>query len=492
MVVYITEVILKVIENYLYNLMYQILIIILPIITIPYVSRILGADGLGSYALTNAYAQYFVLFGMLGLSMYSSREIAYVRDDNDKLSRTFWEINFIRIITLGISFILYILVFGFIFNSSYKMVYLIQSVVILSFLVDISWLFIGLENFKKIVIRNTLVKVIGVVLIFIFVKNSSQVWLYALILGGTQFVGQVIMWFEIPKNIYFVLPKIENSIQHLKYSIRLFIPQIAINVYTMLDKVMLGVLVNESQVGLYDNSQKIIKLLITVVTTVAIVTTPKMANLYKNMQFDEFNNNVYKSFSFVSFLAFPMTFGLIGICRFFVPLFYGPEFEGIIPMFYIGSFLMITLGWSSILGNQVLIAIKMEKQFTIAVSIGAIINVIFNFLLIKKYEGVGTTISSVLAEFTGMFIMVYFLKDIINIKRLFKPIGKYLFASLIMFYAIWLMSSNLYPTILSSILLVVVGGVIYLAMMIITKDENLIYAFHFLRKNKLKQSNHFK
>ncbi|MFJ7679204.1 flippase [Peribacillus sp. NPDC097198] len=472
---------MRVVKNYLYNLIYQILTMILPIVIIPYVSRIFGPDGLGSYALTNAYAQYFILFGMLGLSMYSSREIAYVRDDNDKLSRTFWEINLIRIITVGISFILYILIFGIILDSSYKTLYIIQSLVILSSLADITWLFFGLEDFKSVVIKNTLVKVIGIVLIFAFVKNSSDVWLYALILAGTQLVGQIIMWLELPKNIYFVLPKIRDSINHLKFSIKLFIPQIAINIYTLLDKIMLGILVNESQVGLYDNSQKIIKLLITVVTSVATVTLPKMANLYKNMKYEEFNNNVYKSFSFVSFLAFPMAFGLMGISSSFVPWFFGPEFTGIIPMFYIGSFLMITLGWSSILGNQILISIKRERQFTIAVSSGAIVNIILNFLLINKYEGVGTTISSVIAEFTGMFLMLYFIRDIINIKKMFQPIGRYLVVSLLMFSAIWLISTKMSPTILSSFILIIVGGMIYLAMMILTKDENLKYAFKIVK-----------
>lgn len=483
------EVILKVIKNYLYNLTYQILTIVLPILTIPYVSRIFGAEGLGRYALTNAYAQYFVIFGMLGLSIYSSREIAYVRDDNEKLSRTFWEINFLRFTTIGLSLILYIVVFGVVVNSSYKAVFIIQALVILSSLLDISWLFIGLENFKKVVMKNTLVKIIGVILIFTFVKDSSQVWLYALILGGTQFIGQVTMWFEIPKTIHFVLPKKENSIRHLKYSIRLFVPQIAITVYTMLDKVMLGALVNESQVGMYDNSQKVINILTTLVTTLAIVTIPKMANLYKNKQYEEFNNNVYKSFSFVSFVAFPMSFGLIGVCRSFVPWFYGPGFEGIIPMFYIGSFVMITLGWSSILGNQVLISIKREKQFTISVITGAIINIIFNFLLINKYGGLGTTISSVIAEYTGMFLMAYFLRDVLSIRRLFKSIGKYLISSLIMFSIIWVMCSNMSPTILSSIILVVVGGVVYLLIMIIIKDENLLYGFNFIKGALINKTN---
>lgn len=477
---------MNVIKNYLYNLVYQVLTIILPIITIPYVSRILGADGLGKYALTNAYASYFVLFGMLGLSTYSSREIAYVRDDDEKLSRTFWEINFLRFITMGLSLCSYMVLFGVIVNSNDKALFIIQAITLLSSIVDISWLFIGLENFKKVVIRNTLVKFVGIILIFTFVKNSSQVWLYAVILGGTQFIGQLIMWFEIPKNICFKSPNILNLVKRMKCSIRLFVPQIAINVYTMLDKIMLGAFVNESQVGMYDNSQKVINIIITIVTALATVTIPKMANLYINNRYEEFNNNVYKSFSFVSFVSIPMTFGLIGICRSFVPWFYGSGFEGIIPMFYIGSFLMITLGWSSILGNQVLISIKKERQFTIAVTAGAIINIIFNLLLIKKYGGIGTTVSSVLAEYTGMLLMAYFLRDIIDIKKLFKPAIKYFISSLIMFIIIWPLCSLVNPTILNTFILLVIGSGVYLGIMIIVKDENLIYGVNFIKAIKQK------
>lgn len=473
-----------IIKNYLYNLMYQVVTILLPIITIPYISRILGAEGLGQYALTNAYAQYFILFGMIGLSMYCSREIAYVRDDKERFSKTFWELNFLRFITMGISIMLYIIVFMFLLKSNNKVLNIIQGITLLSSLVDISWLFIGLENFKKVAIRNTIVKLVGVSLVFIFVKQSSQVWLYTLILVTTQFVGQIIMWFDIPKEIKFILPKRKNLITHLRFSVKLFIPQIAINIYTMLDKVMLGWLSNEAQVGMYDNSQRIIKILITIVTALSAVTLPKMANLYKNGQVKEFAQNVYRSFYFVSFLAFPMAFGLMGICRNFIPWFYGAGFEEIEPMFYFGSCLMITLAWSSIVGSQVLISIKRDKMFTIAVTTGAIMNIIFNFILIKRFEGIGTTISSVIAEFTGMFIMVYFVRDIVNPKKLFKPVPKYFISSLIMFIIVWGLGYFVDKTIIGTIIQCIVGIIVYFIIMLITKDENLKYALLII-KNKV-------
>lgn len=473
-----------VIKNYLYNLMYQIIAIVLPIITIPYVSRVLGAAGIGKYSLTNAYVQYFVLFGMIGLSIYSSREIAYVRDNKENLSRVFWELNFLRFITVGIATILYYIIFVFFLNDENNILSIIQGIVLIGAISDISWLFIGLENFKKVAIRNTIVKIIGTSLIFIFIKNSSQVWLYALILNVTQLIGQVVMWFDIPKEVRFIKPELVEMKKHLKFSIKLFIPQIAINVYTMLDKVMLGALTNDSQVGMYDNSQRIIKILITIVTTLALVTMPKMANLYKSGKKKEFANTVYRSFSFVSFLSFPMAFGLIAVCKNFIPWFYGPGFKEIKLMFYFGAWLMITLAWSSIVGNQILISIKRQKEFTIAVTIGAIVNIIFNFILIKRFQGVGTTISSVIAEFTGMFIMVYFVKDIISVKKLFKSIPKYIMSSIVMFLVTFNIGNFVKSDILGTCIQCILGGVVYIIIMILVKDENLMYALNLIRNKK--------
>ena len=473
-----------IVKNYLYNLMYQILTMLLPIITIPYISRVLGAEGLGKYSLTNTYAQYFVVCGMIGLGVYCSREVAYVREDNIKLSKTFWELNFLRFITMGISVFLYILFCIFIVNTENKSISFIQVLVLLSSLLDISWLFIGLENFKKVSIRNSIVKLLGVCLVFIFVKNKAQIYLYALILGGIQLLGQVIMWFDIPKEIKFIKPSKNALTRHLLFSVKLFIPQIATTVYTMLDKVMLGNLVNEIEVGMYDNAQKIIRVALTIVTSLSTVAAPQIANLYKNKQMDELSQNIYRSFSFVSFLVFPIVFGLIGVCKTFIPWFYGPGFNGINQMFYFGAWLIIPVSWASILGVQVLISIKQEKKYTIAVTSSAIVNFVLNIMLIKKLGGVGTTISSVVAEFIGIFIIVYFVKDIVNIKKLFKSIPKYFISALLMFLLVFNVGNIVNQTIIGTFVQVVVGIISYIGIMFIIKDENLFYIINFI-KNKI-------
>ena len=470
-----------VVKNYLYNLMYQLVAIIVPIVTIPYISRVLGAEGLGKYSLTNAYAQYFVLFGMVGLGLYCSREIAYIRDNNKKLSKTFWELNFLRFITMGMSILAYAVFCIYIIKPQNRIVSIIQGLTLLSSLFDISWLFIGLENFKKVSIRNTVVKILGVCLIFILVKNKSQVWLYSLILGGVQVIGQVIMWIDVPKEIKFIRPDKEALKRHLKFSMKLFIPQIAGTFYLVLDRVMLGNLVNEVEVGMYDNSQKIIKVVLTIVTSLVTVITPKITNMYSNGNKDEFSKYVYKSFSFVSFLTIPMSFGLAGICRNFIPWFYGTGFEGIEPMFYFGVWVMIAIGWSTVLGVQVLISIKRESKYTKAVIVSAIVNVIFNLILIKKLGGVGTTISTVIAEFVGIFIIMYFVRDIVDIKKLFRSVPKYFACSFVMFVIVFNIGSLVNPTIIGTTIQIMVGSILYLSIMLITKDDNLIYILNFIK-----------
>lgn len=475
-----------VIKNYFYNLMYQILVIILPFITIPYISRVLGSAGIGQYALTNTYAQYFILFGMVGLSVYSTRQIAYVRDDEQELNKTFWELNFLRFITMGISIISYI-AFIIVFSKEYRLLSLIQGLLLICSFIDISWLFIALENFKKVVIRNTLIRVGGLVLIYLFVKENNDVWIYTLILAATQLIGQAIMWFELPKEISFTLPKVINLKTHLKSSIGLFIPQIAIQVYTMLDKVMLGWFTTEAQVGIYDNSQKVIKVLAVIVTLLATVTNPRMSNLFKNNKKEEFKDIVYKSFSLTSFVIFPMCFGMIAVSNSFVPWFYGNGFKGIENLFYCSPLLLITLGWSSILGNQVLIPMQREKQFTIAVSVGAIVNLIFNIIFITKYKALGTTIASVLAEYIGMFFMAYFLRDILDLRKLFTGVLRYLLASIIMALVIVFVAVKLVSTIINTFMLVVIGIGIYLVIMILVRDENILVIYKYIKnyvKNK--------
>jgi len=444
--------------------------VLLPIVTVPYVSRVLGAEGLGKYAYTNAFAQYFILLGMIGISGYSSRQIAYVRDNKIKLNETFWELNILRFITVGISLIVYIIIF-IIINKTDRLIYAILGLNILAAGVDISWFFIGIEDFKRTVTTNTGIKIVGVVLIFLLVKSPNQIWLYILILSLSQFFGQLVIWGHAPKKIKFKKIKLHNLKMHLMASFKLFIPLVAIQVYTLLDRTMLGWSQSISEVGIYDNSQKVIKLALTLLTSLSTVMMPYMSNIFAVGDMHKFKEKLGKSISFVSFMSIPMAVGLVAIAGNFVPWFYGKEFEHVEYLIYIGAWAMIPIAWSSVLSLQVMIPMKKENQYSISVFISAIINILLNLILIPKLKSTGTTISTVIAEYVGTIIQLYLLKGFINVGNLFKDIYKYVTGSFFMFLIIKCMDKYLKPSILSTSIEISIGTITYFIIMIIFKDE---------------------
>ena len=157
-------------KNFIYNLIYQVFTIVLPLITVPYISRILGAKGVGEYSYSAAYVQYFIIIGMIGVSIYGNRQIAYVKKDKEKLSKEFWNIYTLQFITTTLSLIIYLITFVGV-NSTNRTLYLVQAITIIATVFDISWFFIGYEDMKSVVIRNSITKIIGALLIFLIVKN---------------------------------------------------------------------------------------------------------------------------------------------------------------------------------------------------------------------------------------------------------------------------------------------------------------------------------
>ncbi len=212
----------SIVKNYMYNLIYQILILILPLITTPYLSRILGAEGVGIYSYTYAIVTYFVLFGSLGIALYGQREIAYVQDNPKARKKTFLELIIVRFITLAVAVTVYYIFF--IRGKQYQTYYSILLIELLAAGFDISWFFQGIEEFKKTVLRNVLVRVISVSLVFIIVKTSQDLWKYILIYSLADFCGNLLLWAYLPKYLKggkvrkITVNKASNSTTYVVYS----------------------------------------------------------------------------------------------------------------------------------------------------------------------------------------------------------------------------------------------------------------------------------
>lgn len=476
---------MKTLKNYLYNLSYQLLTLIVPLVTTPYISRVLRADGIGKYSYSQAIMEYFVLFGLLGMTTYGSRQIAYVRDDKEEKSQTFWDLNATRLITMFIATICY---GAFcIVHSEDRALYIWQTFTVLASLIDISWYFAGVEKFKVTAIRNIFVKLVSVVLIFAFVKGQDDLNLYALIVSLSLFVGQAFLWIGIKKEVAYKKVIWKNVKKYLWGSFRLWLPTIAASIYTSFDKIMLGYFTNDTQVGLYVNSQKIVKIATTVTTSLATVTIPKVANSYSNGKIEEMRETVYKSLTAVSFLAFPMCTGLMAVRETLVPWFLGKGFEPVVNLLLISSLLIITLSWSSILANQVLVATKRENLYTLAIVIAAIINAGLNMALIPKLQSMGALITSVAAEYIGMLIMLWFSRNVISVKTLLKRIIKYAMCSVVMYCVVYSMGTFLPKIFITTIVQIFIGGIIYIGTMVVLKDPILNYFVNGVFKRNIRK-----
>lgn len=460
-------------QNFAYNISYEIVRLLVPLITTPYISRVLGSEGIGVYTLSNTYAQYFVLFAGLGFSTHAAREMAYVRDDENEIRKSFWEIFFARAVLLLAAIIIYYFSF-FVFEVRADVSYKISIIYLIAALFDFSYYFKALENFRTIAIRNIIIKVISLLAIFIFVKKADDVWKYVAIIAIAELIGQLIMVFSLGKWVWRKTKLSWCSIRkHFKISLSLFLPTLAIQVYTMLDKLMIGEICGESETGYYENAQKMVRLASTIASAIVSVSAPRIAYYYANHNQNQFRVHFKKVFNFVSFLVFPMSVGLIAVASNFSSWYYGSSFDGIDLLVRVGSVLIVSLGWSGIMGNLILIPTGNQKYYTISVYIAAALNIVMNAFLIPKYGALGALIASDTAEFLSLILMTYFSNKLYGVLPEMRSCIKYILVSLMMGLVVAIVGSQLTHGVLSTVILVLVGGSVYVIILFLLKDDIL-------------------
>ena len=460
-------------KNYIFNLIYQMLTIFLPLITTPYLSRVLGAEQIGIYGYTCSIVTYFILFGTLGINMYGQREMAYLQNSKENSSKSFWELIIIRSSTLAISMLLFYFVYAS--GGEYSLYYKILLIQMLANMFDISWLFQGIEEFDKTVIRNLIVKLLSLVLIFVCVKSYDDLWIYFLIYAGAEFIGNLSIWAYVPKYINKVKIKELDLRKHIRPVLALFLPQIAVQIYTVLDKTMIGVITDDMiEVGYYEQAQKVVRAALMVVSSLQTVMNSRIANAYANNDNLEVKKCLGMSFSFVWLLAVPMMFGLIAIADKFVPWYYGASFEGVTYILMVTAPILIAIGLNGITGVQYLVQTGKQSIFTKSVIVGSIVNVILNFMLINKLGGVGAAIASVVAEISIFLFQLRYFKSQFSFFEIMKLSIKYFISGIVMFGAIKLVASFLPVGIIYTLIEILVGCVVYFILLLILRDKFFI------------------
>ena len=447
-------------KNFAYQMIYEVLIIILPFITSPYIARVIGAEGLGIYSYSYSVAYYFVLFSMLGIKNYGNRAIAQVRDDQEILNVVFSNLTAIHILislVCTIAYIIYILML----KQDEKIYATIQIIYVLSGIFDISWFYFGIEHFKLTVTRNVIIKIANVIFVFLFVKNDDDLWKYCLIMAMGFLLSQLSLWIPLKKYVNIEKPEWGKMVVHIKPLLILFVPAIAVSLYKYMDKIMIGSLSSKAQLGYYENAEKVINIPMTIIASFGTVMLPKMSNLFAKKDKKLSQRYMLNSMEFVMCLAIALAFGLAGVGTIFAPIFWGKKF-------YLSGYLIMGLSitipfisFANVIRTQYLIPKALDKEYLTSVIAGAVINLVVNGMLIPKQGAVGAMIGTIMAEVVVCVWQAIVVRKQIPIMTYVKISIRFLPAGLLMLAIVYSIGSIWNNGIVTLLIQILVGASIY-------------------------------
>jgi O-antigen/teichoic acid export membrane protein len=442
---------------------------------------VLEPAGIGTYSYTYSIVSYFILLASLGVADYAQREIAYQQDNPHLQSRTFYEVNIIRTLLVGLSLCLYYLIISN-FPGSH-LIYWYQALNIVAVLFDISWFFQGLEEFGKIVLRNFIIKFASIILIFVLIHQPDDLNKYVCLIGMMNVLSGLSIWLYLPQYLVPVPRREIKPFRNFSIIIQMFLPQIAIQIYTVLDKTMIGVITGSPlENGYYEQAEKVVKLSLTIVTSLGTVMLPRIAYAYAHKDYETIKTNMMRSYRFVWFLTMPMFFGFIAISNNFVPWFFGPGYGKVVPLMQILSGLVIAIGLSNVTGIQYLLPTNQQNKLTMTVVCGAIVNFALNLFLIPMLQSIGAAIASLIAEITVTAVQFYMVRNIFSISQIFYSASRYFVSGIIMLTIIWLIGHTISPTIIHTFIIIGIGGILYFGLLFIFKDAMLLMAINKIQK----------
>ena len=450
----------KLIRNILYNSAYQILLVLLPLITTPYISRVLGAANIGTYAYYFTFAAYFVMFSRLGVLNYGNRSIAEVSDQPEKVNQTFSEIYGVQVCTSCLAIITYIILYFFQDNTQ---IYLCAGLYVLSGIFDISWLYFGLEEFKKTALRSMIVKTISVALIFILVKTPDDLVPYTIICCSTHLITNIVLWLMLPTvKVRLQLSHFKQSFHHFKSMLILFLPMVGISLYNYMDKLMLGQMATEiDELGFYQSSECIMSVPVSLIAAIGTVMLPRMSMLYQKGQTRDATHYIMVSMWLAVFVASAFAFGIIGVSPEFVSLFYGPGFERCILLLRILMVATVFVAMANVIRKQILLPKKMDKIFVLSVFCGAAINLVLNAILIPRYGSAGASTATLVSECIVFSVQLVFCLSKEPVMRFIGQSLPFVLIGMIMAVMLYFIPIHT-QAIFALILKVLIGGAFYL------------------------------
>jgi O-antigen/teichoic acid export membrane protein len=463
--------------NFIYNFISQLLTLLVPLATTPYLSRVLHEEGNGQYSYSLSIITIFLLFANLGFTTYGQREIARCQDDKEAKSECFWEIVILRTIsTLVVTAVFFSVLYTVGFKKCNNLI-LIFGIELVGTIFDIQFLYFGEEDFKSIAIRTIVLKICGMIGIFCFVKTENDTWIYTLCISVSTVFSYLILWPQAFKRVSFVKAKSLNLKKHLVPVLAIFVPTVAITVYATLDKTMIGLLIPAGQSdyenGCYEQAYKINSIALLLVTVISPVMTSRNASDYKKGDYEAIKRHIDYAESYVWMIGAPLIGGFAALSYNVCAWFLGSGYAEVPLLLQIMSVRFILSGFSEIFGSQLFLATRQEKYFSIATITTALVDFGTNFWLIPILGATGAAITTAASEFICCSILLFFAckHKYVSIKALLIKSWKYLLSAGVMFVALYF-TVNLLPYKIWSFLVFLIGGsLIYGLMLFALRDR---------------------
>lgn len=448
----------KIIINSLYRILYQLLSTILPIITIPIISKSLGASGIGLYRYLYSIVSYFVLVAGLGLSVYGSKTIAVVRNNRDKLSITFWEIELGSAFISIIVYFVYLL-FGFVTHQDNY--FFILSFCIIGSLFDINWLFSGVEDFKQITLVGLFVRILSFISIVLFIKNESDLFIYFIIQIFSTFFSYLLQWPFLKRYVDFKMVKFHAILKRVKESAKFFAAIFATNLSSSIATTLLGILTVTSLVGVYANTISILNICCNLMIAIDWVLLPRMSNIAHNDSRLEVSKLLTKTLHVQLYLTIPLMFGISSISSTLVPWFFGEDFSLITKLLPTVAPLIMIQSLNSGILNQYIIPIGNMRIYNLSILLGAVSSIILNLVSIPFLGIWGAVFSYLVSESFVTLFRIRFLYTSSSFRFDLKMISRFLFSGILMYISIKLISSGLPKNLITTLFQVIFGAIVY-------------------------------
>lgn len=469
--------------NSFFNVLYKTLNVVFPLITTAYVSRVLGASGMGEISSVQNITQYFVMLSCLGIPTYGIREIAKCSSNIEKRRQIFSELFLINFLSTLLCSMVYYGSFLFIdIGYEKKLLFIISGISIILNFFNVEWFYQGIEKYRFIALRNFCVKIILIICIFLFVKTSHDTIIYLLLLiigtGGNNILNVICLK---KNNIYLVFKNLFIR-RHIKNIIVLLCITISVELYTMIDTTMLTILCESDVVGYYANSIKMIRMIVTVLTGISGVLLPRISKYIAEGNISESEVLINKALGIVFLISLPCMLGVQICSKEIVLSLFGNSFFNAIPTIQILSLLIMIITLSNLFTSQVLMTFGFENKIMIATIAGSIVNVILNCLFIPRYYQNGAAVASIFGELTVLLVAFFMSKKLVKYNFILSDIVKDIISAFFMCLLILSLKRHFKSNFGTLVLEIVLGCCSYFIVNFLLKNKTMLTVFKIIKK----------